>query len=57
MARLRGSVRVLVSSGSGSGSSTSLTLCRFSAVQGHQSALAFGYLGSNRTPVVCQLGR
>ncbi|GAA5961647.1 hypothetical protein JCM21900_004627, partial [Sporobolomyces salmonicolor] len=28
-----------------------------STVRGHQSALAFGYLGKNRVPVVCQLGR
>ncbi|BGO97443.1 Purine nucleoside phosphorylase [Rhodotorula toruloides] len=28
-----------------------------STVRGHQSALAFGFLGKNRTPVVCQLGR
>ncbi|KAK4054963.1 Purine nucleoside phosphorylase [Microbotryomycetes sp. JL221] len=28
-----------------------------STVKGHQSALAFGYLGQNKTPVVCQLGR
>ncbi|ORY62708.1 nucleoside phosphorylase domain-containing protein [Leucosporidium creatinivorum] len=28
-----------------------------STVRGHQSALAFGFLGSKRTPVVCQLGR
>jgi hypothetical protein len=26
-------------------------------VKGHQSAFAFGFLGSNRVPVVCQLGR
>ena len=26
-------------------------------VQGHKSALAFGFLGKNRTPVVAQLGR
>ncbi|GAA6055597.1 hypothetical protein JCM3770_006718 [Rhodotorula araucariae] len=30
---------------------------RESTVRGHQSALAFGYLGRNRVPVVCQLGR
>ncbi|GAA5825202.1 hypothetical protein JCM11251_006141 [Rhodosporidiobolus azoricus] len=28
-----------------------------STVRGHQSALAFGFLGKNRVPVVCQLGR
>ncbi|BGP41119.1 Purine nucleoside phosphorylase [Rhodotorula kratochvilovae] len=28
-----------------------------STVRGHQSALAFGFLGQNRVPVVCQLGR
>ncbi|BGP17338.1 hypothetical protein JCM10213_007552 [Rhodosporidiobolus nylandii] len=28
-----------------------------STVHGHQSALAFGFLGANRVPVVCQLGR
>ncbi|GAA5994024.1 hypothetical protein JCM11641_000049 [Rhodosporidiobolus odoratus] len=28
-----------------------------STVRGHQSSLAFGYLGKNRVPVVCQLGR
>lgn len=27
------------------------------AVRGHQSSLAFGYLGATRVPVVCQLGR
>ncbi|GAA5999711.1 purine-nucleoside phosphorylase [Rhodotorula paludigena] len=28
-----------------------------STVRGHQSALTFGFLGKNRVPVVCQLGR
>ncbi|SCV73550.1 BQ2448_7476 [Microbotryum intermedium] len=28
-----------------------------STVRGHQSSLAFGYLGNSRVPVVCQLGR
>ncbi|GAA5848804.1 hypothetical protein JCM8547_006350 [Rhodosporidiobolus lusitaniae] len=28
-----------------------------STVRGHQSALAFGFLGKSRIPVVCQLGR
>ncbi|GAA6024137.1 hypothetical protein JCM10207_001595 [Rhodosporidiobolus poonsookiae] len=28
-----------------------------STVRGHQSALAFGFLGKTRVPVVCQLGR
>lgn len=28
-----------------------------STVRGHQSALAFGFLGKSRTPVVAQLGR
>jgi len=26
------------------------------SVQGHKSSLAFGFLGKNRVPVVCQLG-
>jgi purine-nucleoside phosphorylase len=38
-------------------SSDYLTVGYMNTVRGHQSSLAFGYLGKERVPVVAQLGR